>query len=169
MKKKTCRHYCRACRLSFEDTKRYEIHLSSRRHIVEVNLSSDNSRETFLVRDENLDEETILCADEDEYFVNEYFACNESEGERNPTELNQLGDEDRQEMFSSRNERQENFSDDFNESENCDEFGEENDSDDDSATNFYPFPSKIFFLLYCYVHNICRPKVRILYCFWTLE
>ena len=70
MKKRTCCHYCRTCRLQFENTKRYEIHLSSRWDIVENNLSSDNTRETFLVRDENLDEETILCADEDEYFVN---------------------------------------------------------------------------------------------------
>lgn len=162
MKKRACHYHCKTCRLSFEDIKRYGIHLSSRRHFVEDISSADNSGEKLLVQDENLDEETILHTDDEgEDFA--YFARNESESGENPREINQLEDED---VFFPQNERQENFSEEF-ESDNGSEFGEEgNDSDDDnSASDFYPFPSKNFFLLYCYVHNICRPQVWILYCF----
>ena len=30
---------------------------------------------------------------------------------------------------------------------------------EEDAENFFPFPSELFFLLYCYVHNVMKPKV----------
>ena len=30
----------------------------------------------------------------------------------------------------------------------------------DQETDMFPFPSEIFFLLYCYAHNVSRPKVN---------
>ena len=36
---------------------------------------------------------------------------------------------------------------------------DESEGDNEDAENFFPFPSELFFLLYCYVHNVMKPKV----------
>lgn len=160
--KRTYCHYCRTCRLSFEDTKRYNIHVTSRRHVIEELLSDNTARETLLVQDENEEPLFVFMDEGEDDEFNEYFTQDKMEG--HPTENHQLGNT--KEQFFSPDEVERQLSQELinDESENSEEFGDGNKSDDDSA-DFYPFPSKIFFLLYCYVHNICRPKVQIVIVF----
>ena len=36
---------------------------------------------------------------------------------------------------------------------------DKSEGNNEDAENFFPFPSELFFLLYCYVHNVMKPKV----------
>lgn len=147
MKKRTCRHYCSPCKLNFESWARYEVHVSSRRHSVnELQISSNNSLDTEILHD--IIDENVIPADdncdslEQDYpqrnFEESYFVPEDTCSDTETTDLDEREDTP---LPSPINESQ------------------SSSNINDDAGEYFPFPSELFFLLYCYVHNISRPKV----------
>ena len=157
MKKRTCRHFCPTCLLNFEDRKRYEVHIASKYHQDGVAATNEEREEIRLCDD---DDNIVLCPDECDLF-DKPFEPTDSD---NPDAINTQESRNINDLLTdydntdSQQTPQDNYEDDENLS--TDE-ADEMDDEPLNAGNFFPFPSKIFFLLYCYVHNICRPQVSI--------
>lgn len=139
MKKRACRHHCDRCNLGFETWYRYTTHVSSRGHLEKELATMENVR---LVEDEYLPESDFVMTADDE-----------NDG------LFTTFEEERIEFEPPEFADTELSSDDEELSENGDtsEITDQMPNDD---SNFFPFPSEIFFLLYSYAHNTSRPKVH---------
>lgn len=136
---------CEYCNIDFFHKGRLEIHLNSRQHkqkMVEMpqqhfNLENDLSKESVLLpKDEHMplirNESTTQLIENDVIFG----ICNENDDEENDW------DDDDDDSFE------------HNAYLHGDEKVTENEENE-----FFPFPSKLFFLLYTYVHGVSRPKV----------
>ena len=107
-----------------------------------------------LAQDDDVDD-VVLCQDECEFFNNTDQDDNENSREQQrPLYLEEMFFQLDDTNVQPNNERQ-NDGDGYVSSDDISS-GEETVDD---PKDFYPFPSKLFFFLYCYVHNICRPQV----------
>ena len=68
MKKRTCRHYCPTCFLSFEDRRRYDVHIASKSHQDCVALRNDEKLEREEIWRCDDDNNIMLCPDECDLF-----------------------------------------------------------------------------------------------------
>ena len=142
MKKRSCRHYCDLCGLSFETWYRYNTHASTRSHIWKEVTSTAGSVQ--LIEEELVSEsDCVLEVDNDDL----HTTLEEDHFERelelsSDTELNYAGSDE--------------------ELSNCEDARDILlDQASNKGSDFFPFPSEIFFLLYSYVHNTSRPKVKL--------
>ena len=146
MKKRVCQLHCGLCGLNFESCERYTIHLSSRARLAsEIQVKKQTQLlDTELVEDHRVFQ--VLVEDEEKLFVNE------SDGDIVNEQYNDFARSETESMDKSVS-LSDIESGTESPSEN-DEFQEEREAD------MFPFPSEIFFLLYCYAHNVTRPKVN---------
>lgn len=167
MKKRTCRYYCPTCFLSFEDNSRFARHKNSKTHKdnTVLNQENDERQETTLVEhcDVGVDD-VVLCPDECDFFGNTVAENNNQDNNRKRyqhVDDSFNADEAEERPLFTHDDDDINY--DSSGSSTPDSPTTEEESTCTNPTDFYPFPSKTFFLLYCYVHNICRPQVILTY------
>lgn len=123
---------CEICRISFESNTNYEAHLVTKSH--RRKLLATNSYESFDSIDETLTHPQGATDNSPE---------NSDEEPVSSPPYDEHQDEDRcheeMDIGADDSDTQEEFESD--------------------QTNFYPFPSEMFFLLYCYSHSVMHPKV----------
>lgn len=142
MKKRACRHCRDLCNLSFETWYRYNTHASTRGHLwkeVTSTVGNVQLEENEIVPESDcvleVDNDQLLTTLEQDNFGREPELFSDTELSSEGSDEEELsGCEDTQDILL--------------------------DQISNNDSNFFPFPSEIFFLLYCYAHNTSRPKVK---------
>ena len=164
MKKRACRLYCDLCHLSFESYERYSSHASHRGHVVnEIQAGKASINNIELEDDDDVLQNVVL---EDDWDSSD-GENDECEGQ---SESSASLESDRESLFgrdsdvnggdtySTASDRPPFEMDDSTSDSTEDD---SHDTDEELGADVFPFPSEIFFLLYCYAHNVTRPKVKI--------
>ena len=122
---------CEICRISFESSTNYETHLVTKSH--RRKFLATNTYESF--------DESLIDVITHPQGATDNSPENSDEESVNSPPYNETPDEDM--LYEER---------DAGDSDNQEEFEQD-------QMSFFPFPSEIFFLLYCYSHSVMHPKV----------